>query len=179
MRSGRKHVRKGTVEARVVDEYVLRIVRQVVFCDIKHRHRFSHEAGHVISWLECYVTDSERNHAACVAMHHTVLAWITFKDTLVDPPLIKLGLDCARVSGGYWRAITDVVFGEVFGAGDEGGWRLAGHKECAGVEGVADGDMTEAIEYRVAIENMVGCDECREDGGYVDCNHCWMGSVGS
>lgn len=95
----------------------------------------------------------------------------------MDPPLIKLDPDCAHVSGGYWRAITDVVFGEVFGAGDEGGWRLTGHKECAGVEGVADGDMTEAIEYRVVIENMVGCDKCREDGGYVDCNHCWIGSV--
>ena len=35
----------------------------------------------------------------------------------MDIPLIILGSGCAHVSSGYWRAITDVVFGDVFGAG--------------------------------------------------------------
>ena len=37
--------------------------------------------------------------------------------------------------------------------------------------------MTEAIEDRVVVENMVSCDKCREDGGYVDCNHICLGFV--
>ena len=45
----------------------------------------------------------------------------------MDIPLIILGSGRAHVSSGYWRAITDVVFGEVFGAGNEGWWAFASH----------------------------------------------------
>lgn len=95
----------------------------------------------------------------------------------MDILLIILGSGCAHVSSGYWRAITDVVFGEVFGAGNEGWWGFASHEKRTGVKRVADGNVTEAIEDRVVVENMVSCDKCREDGGSVDCNHICLGFV--
>ncbi len=96
----------------------------------------------------------------------------------MDPPLIIYGIARARVGGGYGRAITNVVLGQVVRAGDEGGWRLASHEKRAGVEGVADGNVTQAIEDRVVVEYMISCYECRKDGGYVYGNHVCLGFCG-
>ncbi len=76
VRRGRKHVREGGAEARIVDEHVLRVVGEVVFRDIEHGHRGPHEAGHVVRGFERHVADPERNHAARVAVDHAVLARI-------------------------------------------------------------------------------------------------------
>ena len=113
----------------------------------------------MIGRFERYIADPERNHAACVAVHYAVLTRIALQDALVDEALIECSFCCAGISSGDGGGVVDVVFREVLGVGDEGGWGFAGHEKCAGVEGVADGDVAEAVEDGVVVEDVVGCDE--------------------
>ena len=113
----------------------------------------------MVGRLKRYITDSEGNHAACVAVHYAVLTRIALQDALVDEALIECSLCRAGISGGDGRGVVDVVFREVLGAGDEGRWGFAGHEKCAGVEGVPDGDVAEAVEDGVVVEDVVGCYE--------------------
>lgn len=93
----------------------------------------------------------------------------------MDPAFVERRAACAGVSSGDGRAVADVVFGEVLGARNEGRWGFAGHEKCTGIERVAHGDVAEAVENGVVVEDMVGRDECREDGGQVYCDHVCLG----
>ena len=113
----------------------------------------------MVGGLEGHIADAERDHAARVAVHYAVLARVALQDALVDEALVEGSFGRAGVSGGDGGAVVDVVFGEILGARDEGGWGFAGHEKRAGVEGVADGDVAEAVEDGVVVEDVVGCDE--------------------
>ena len=111
----------------------------------------------MVRGLENHITDAEGNDAASMAVHGAHVGGVSFEDSLVDEAFVIFGVACSGIVCVDGRDIIDVVFGEVLGALDEcWGW-LAGHAECGIVVGVADGDMAEAVEDLVIVEDVVCC----------------------